>query len=206
MLSPTISVRPSGVITVPFGNSSPSATTSTVPSGCTRASAAGLHRRVAELEPEVAHVRGAVGGDDHVVAPAGRDRRQVGVGRRPRRRARPGARGATPSPPRGGDRRATSRDRSGSRRARARPPASPSSPTLDTVCWWKSENHSRPSCQRGPSPKPMPLDEAQGGRTRGEPTALESPHACCRAERAPRARGRRRRRSVARDPASSCCR
>ena len=32
----------------------------------------------------------------------------------------------------------------------------PSSPTLDTVCWWKSENQSRPSCHRGPSGIELP--------------------------------------------------
>ena len=153
---------------------------------------------VAELEPEVADVGGAVGGDDHVVAPAGGHRRQVGVGHDACRRLdaqhAPRLHRHHQQAPVGQPARA----RSGSRRARARRSASPSSPTLDTVCWWKSENHSRPSCQRGPSPKSMTAQRRRGARTRGEPTALESPHACCRAERRPRPRGRRGRRSVAR--------
>ena len=40
-VSPTIKVRPSGVITVPLGNESSSATTRAAPSGVTRISAAG---------------------------------------------------------------------------------------------------------------------------------------------------------------------
>ena len=40
MVSPTISVRPSGVITVPFGNFMSVAATWTEPSGSTRASVA----------------------------------------------------------------------------------------------------------------------------------------------------------------------
>ena len=65
----------------------------------------------------------------------------------------------------------------------------PSSPTLDTVCWWKSENQSRPSCQRGPSPK---SDAAHEHGESGHATSLRlysHAHACCRAERRPRARG-----------------
>ena len=145
---------------------------------------------VPKREAEVADVRGAIGGDDHVVAPTGRDRRQVGVLARSHRRARAGARAVTPSPPRAGDRRAANRGRSGGRRARARR--------------FARRRHRRSTRCAGGSPRTRAGRRAsvvpprircrsrtQGARTRGEPTALQSPHACCRVERGPRARGQR---------------
>ena len=101
-LSATISVRPSGVITVPFGNIRPSAAACTEPSGSTRASvapacAASTSASVAadlgrvEVEAEVADVGAADGVDDHVVAV---ERGDLPTGRRARPDDRP--RGAAP--------------------------------------------------------------------------------------------------------------
>ena len=80
IVSPTIRVRPSGVMTLPFGNSNPSAATDDVTAGRHPRERRGARRFAdVEVEAEVPHVRGAVGRDHHVVAVAGGDRRQVGM-------------------------------------------------------------------------------------------------------------------------------
>ena len=67
-VSPTISVRPSGVITEPFGNSISSAATAAVPSGSMRIRLAvdGIGAGH-EVEAELTGVRAAGAVDDHVV-------------------------------------------------------------------------------------------------------------------------------------------
>ena len=80
MLSPTISVAPSAVMTVPFGKPRSSAATRTRTVGLheDQAGRRGLVAAV-HVEAEVADVRAAVRVDHHVVARAGRERREVGV-------------------------------------------------------------------------------------------------------------------------------
>jgi len=67
------------VITVPFGNSRPSAARVTVPSGSTRESRGAGCLAAVPVEAEVADVGAAAGVHHHVVAGAGGDRREIGV-------------------------------------------------------------------------------------------------------------------------------
>ena len=79
--SPTSKVLLSGVMTEPFGNRSSSATTWAVPSARTSAISAVAGAAPTYVVAGVADIRVADGVDDHVVALARGDRRQVGVQR-----------------------------------------------------------------------------------------------------------------------------
>ena len=82
MVSPTISVGPSGVITLPLGKRRSSAATSAVPSGRDVYQHGGPGRLAGhQVEAEVAHVGVAVAVDHHVVGQAAAVLGDVGVDR-----------------------------------------------------------------------------------------------------------------------------
>ena len=159
------------VITVPFGNISSSAASCTDPSGSTRAIFAGFHLAARiERKAEIAHIRAALGVDDHVVGVERADRGQIGVVNqltvsRPCAAACCGpstrsaiARRAAPAP-----------DRTPAPGVAAMVSRTPSGVTATTphahAC--RRTRAARPG-QRGPSPKPRPpstVRRVPGGRT-----------------------------------------
>ncbi len=170
IVSPTISVRPSGVMTLPFGNSNPSAATDTSPPAVTRASTV-ARRGSPVLRSKPKFPTYAVPSDATTMSlqlPVAIDDRSAWVTTWPScstRSTRRDSIATTRRRPSGNQPRPLGGS-SISSSTRRDPPSS----TLDTACRWKSENHNRPSCQRGASPKPTPSRRTGRPGTGGEPT------------------------------------
>ena len=172
-----ISVALSGVTTMPLGNAMPSATCRTEPSGVDQGDDPGGELAAGEVEAGGVDVDVAAAVDDDLVPGGLGDSRSGRHASRASRRAPAQKAPVAPRDRRAAVRRAASRwRREGGPTPRTITSLLPSRSTAMISPAPQSENHSRPSCQRGDSPRAMPVRRVRKFRHGGHLPWLRDGH------------------------------